>query len=184
MFASLFNVDPRWVAQAFLVLPLVLTGWIAVSDVKTRRIPNYLTLGGALAGLVFQALSYGWWGLQEGLLGLILGFGLLIIPYLLGGMGAGDVKALAALGAWLGPAKTFQLFLYMAIAGGVLALAVLAWRGFRGIQLRQLWTNAVNLILCRPHGLAGPDTSGPKGPGIPYGVALALGMLALFVVEK
>lgn len=181
MFTSLFNVDPRWVAQAFLVLPLLLTLWIAVSDVKTRRIPNYLTLGGALAGLVFQALSYGWWGLQDGLLGLILGFSLLIIPYILGGMGAGDVKALAALGAWLGPAKTFQLFLYMALAGGVLALAVLLWKGLLWGKLRQLWTYAVNLVLCRPFGLERPPSPALPTQGIPYGVAMALGMLALFV---
>lgn len=184
MFTSLINVDPRWVAQAFLVVPLLLTGGIAVSDLTTRRIPNYLTLGGALAGLAFQALSYGWGGLEDGLLGLLLGFGLLFIPYLLGGMGAGDVKALAALGAWLGPARTFQLFLYMAIAGGVLALAVLAWRGFRGLRFRQLWTNLVNLFLLRPHGLEGAGVSAFKGQSIPYGVAMALGMLALLMVGE
>ena len=101
--------------NAPLLLPLLLSLWMAWGDIRTQRIPNYLSLGTAVAGLGFQLGCHGWGGLWSGFLGLVLGFGLLLIPYLLKGMGAGDVKALAALGAWLGPRNTLFLFIYMGI---------------------------------------------------------------------
>jgi prepilin peptidase CpaA len=165
--------------QLELFLPLLLSLWIAWGDVKTRRIPNYLTLASALAGLGFQLGYHGWPGLKDGALGLVLGFGLLMPFYLMGGLGAGDVKALAAMGAWLGPWRTLILFAYMGFAGGVLALGVLWWRGLLGAKLRQAWIFLVNHLLLR-HGGAGPRASPyPQVPGIPYGVALALGMAVL-----
>ena len=81
---------------------------------------------------------------------MLLGFAFLILPYLWGGMGAGDVKALAALGAWLGPKLTVLLFCYMGIAGGVMALGYLAWQGSLREKIKQGWTFLLNLILCRP----------------------------------
>ncbi len=167
-------------SQAHLLLPLAIALWIAWGDLRTYRIPNYLTFSTALAGLVFQIAFYGLSGLGNGLLGLVLGFFLLFPVYLLGGMGAGDVKALAALGTWLGPGLTLMLFLYMAMAGGVLALGVLIYKGILWAKLRQYWSYLVSFILFRPTGMSpGP---GPKAeiPGIPYGVAIALGMVALF----
>jgi prepilin peptidase CpaA len=94
-------------------------------------------------------------------------------------MGAGDVKALAALGAWLGPGLTVALFCYMAIAGGVMALAVLWWRGLLGQKIRQGWIWLVNFILCRHDRLAIPPPTNRQIKGIPYGVAIALGMATL-----
>jgi prepilin peptidase CpaA len=179
---NLTNAISGWGFQAALGLPLLVTLWIAWGDIRTRRIPNYLTLGVALAGLGFQLGSHGLSGLLHGFLGLALGFGLLIIPYILGGMGAGDVKALAALGAWLGPLLTFRLTLYMAIAGGLIALGFLGWRGMLRGELRKFGVSLVNWILCRPYGLTSPAPSAPKtDDGIPYGLAMALGMLVLFI---
>lgn len=166
--------------QLDLLLPLLLSWWIAWGDIKTRRVPNYLTLAGALAGLGFQLGYHGWPGLKEGGLGLVLGLGLLMPFYLLGGLGAGDVKALAAMGAWLGPWRTLILFAYMGLAGGLLALGVLWWRGLLGAKLRQAWTFLVNRLLLR-HAQAATRTSpSPQVPGLPYGVALALGMAVLW----
>jgi prepilin peptidase CpaA len=166
--------------NAPLLLPLLLSAWMAWGDIRTNRIPNYLTLGTAVAGLGFQLGFHGWGGLWSGFLGLLLGFGLLILPYILKGMGAGDVKALAALGAWLGPQQTFFLFIYMGICGGLLVLAVLGWRGElwsqmqRGrIFLKNLWSRRRSK----------PEMPAPQAPKqrIPYAVALALGMAILFV---
>ena len=162
-----------------LVLPLVLTLWIAWGDLRTRRIPNYLTLGTAVAGLAYNLICHGWMGLMGGILGMLLGFGFLILPYLWGGMGAGDVKALAALGAWLGPAGTVFLFCYMGIAGGLMALGVLLWKGLFWQKVRQGWIVLTNLILCRPVGLVVPAPPQEQTPGIPYGVAIAVGMAVL-----
>ncbi len=161
---------------------------MAWGDVKARRIPNYLTFGTALAGLGFQTGMHGWAGLAGGLGGLALGFALLIGFYILGGMGAGDVKALAALGAWLGPQKTFELFIFMAIFGGLLSIALLWWRGHlwstlgRGLVSLKNWF--LNYLLLRPHrSLKREPVANPVSPagGIPYAVALAAGMAAVLV---
>lgn len=174
------NAATIWLSLKMeLILPLLLSVWIAWGDVKTRRIPNYLTLGAALAGLGFQLGYHGWPGLKAGTLGLALGFGLLMLPYLAGGLGAGDVKAMAALGAWLGPWRTLFLFAYMGLAGGVLALGALWWRGLLWAKIRQTWAFLLNYLLLGRHGGGPRSTPSPQTPGIPYGVALALGMALL-----
>jgi prepilin peptidase CpaA len=166
-------------SQGNLLIPLVLTLWIAWGDLRTRRIPNYLTLGTAAAGLAFNFMGHGLPGLADGILGMLLGFAFLILPYLWGGMGAGDVKALAALGAWLGPRLTVYLFCYMGIAGGVIALGYLAWQGCLWQKIQQGWIFLVNLILCRSAGAPRPPSPGQLTEGIPYGVAIAVGMIVL-----
>jgi prepilin peptidase CpaA len=106
--------------------------------------------------------------------------GLLLLPYVFGGMGAGDVKALAALGAWLGPMGVFSVFLYMALAGGLMSLGVLLWKGILWNYLRKGWVLLQNLVLCRGQKIMlesltpGEDLT----EGLPYGVAIALGMTA------
>ena len=164
-----------------LILPFVIALWISWGDLKTRRIPNYLTFGAALAGLAYNLAVSGWGGLENGLLGLLLGFGFLILPYIMGGMGAGDVKALAALGAWLGPTGTLYLFCYMAIAGGLMSLAVLIRKAILWQKIRQWRVSLFNLLLCqgRDKTVAPPPMQIIKG--IPYGVAIALGMSMLLV---
>ena len=95
------------------------------------------------------------------------------------GMGAGDVKALAALGAWLGPQRTFFLFVYMGICGGLLILLVLGWRGTLWFQMRQCWVSLGRLFRRRPPGKETPERLLPKQK-MPYAVALALGMAVLY----
>ncbi len=167
-------------SQAHLLLPLAIALWIAWGDLRTYRIPNYLTLGTALAGLAFQAYFHGLNGLGSGFMGLGLGFFLLFPVYLLGGMGAGDVKALAALGTWLGPALTLTLFFYMALAGGLMAIGVLLYKGLLWAKLRQYWAYLVSWVLFRPTGLTAGPAPKAEVQGIPYGVAIALGMVTLF----
>lgn len=163
-----------------LLAPLILAAWMAWGDIRARRIPNYLTLGTALAGLGFQLGFQGLAGLGEGFLGLLLGFFLLLPFYLKGGMGAGDVKALAALGAWLGPWQTLQLFVYMGISGLPLILFFLWYQGILGVRVRQFRDYLVNLLLLRGQP-RGPKTSTPpnRSEGLPYAVALACGMVLL-----
>lgn len=147
-------------------------------DLASRRIPNYLTLGAALAGWGFQLGWRGWPGLLDGLGGAILGLGLLLWPYLRRGMGAGDVKALAALGAWLGLTRTLFLFIYMGLSGGLLILAMLAWQGSLRVYLKRGAVQLFNWVLCqsRPEIAAGGE---PGRREVPYGAALALGMVIL-----
>lgn len=170
-----------WIkANAHVVVPLVLACWMAWGDVRTRRIPNYLTLGTALAGLGFQFGVHGWHGLGQGLLGLALGFALLIGFYLKGGMGPGDVKALAALGAWLGPVPTLYLFVYMGLAGIPLIFFYLWQRGEIQAKFREWRTALTNRLLLHRQPASSPPASPPvKAEGLPYAVALALGMVLL-----
>jgi len=159
-----------------LLLSLVMAAW----DVATRRIPNFLTFGGALAGLMYHLALQGWQGLWFSLGGLTLGLVLLLPPYALGGMGAGDVKALAALGAWLGPKGILSVFCFMGLAGGILSLGVLLFTGRLWQYLRSGWYRLLNLILLRGQRRVLVETVSPgqeKLAGIPYGVAIALGML-------
>jgi len=163
-----------------LLAPLLLAGWMAWGDARTRRIPNYLTLGTALAGLGFQLGTSGWTGLWQGFLGLCVGFSLMIAFYLKGGMGAGDVKAMAALGTWLGPLATLYLFVYMGISGLPLILVFLWRRGQLRARVRQFWTFLENRLLLRSQPAA-PDPPSPpdRSEGLPYAVAMALGMILL-----
>ena len=100
------------------------TGLAAVIDLRTRRIPNALTGALAVAGLSIAATKLGPIGLGGALLGCALGLAFMLPGHIFGATGAGDVKLFAAAGALLGPATTVQAFLYTAIVGGVLAVAV------------------------------------------------------------
>jgi prepilin peptidase CpaA len=162
-----------------LWLPLGVSLAMAWTDLRTRRIPNYLTFGGAAAGMGYHLGYHGWSGLAGSLAGLVLGLSLLLLPYAKGGLGAGDVKALAAMGAWLGVLRTFYLFIYMGLSGGLLILAVLWWRGRLWSIIRRGWVFLVNLLLCPPQRTASQVLPLPQSKTIPYGLALALGMSLL-----
>src|SRR5262249_35819248 len=90
-------------------------------------IPNYLTVPTALAGLAFHILAPSGWGALTSLSGFAVGFSLLIVPWLLGGSGMGDVKLLAALGAWLGPKLTLIAFAVSVGTAAMIAIGVLAY---------------------------------------------------------
>lgn len=165
-------------AKLSMVSPFLLTLWMAWSDVRTRRIPNYLTFGCALAGLGFQLGFHGLTGIAEGLLGLGLGFILLIPFYIKGGLGAGDVKALAGLATWLGPLQTLYLFIYMGISGIFLVIFVLFWRGLLWSKIRQIWESLINLVLLCVLMKSYPvrHRSSTSAADIPYAVTLSMGM--------
>src|SRR6185436_3487459 len=101
-----------------------------VTDLRSRRIPNVLTFGAAAAAFVYAAWSGGWWGLGNSALGWLIGGMAFIVPFALGGLGGGDIKLLAAIGAWLGPAGALYVALYTGVAGGVMALGVALATGY------------------------------------------------------
>jgi prepilin peptidase CpaA len=149
-----------------------------VTDLRTRRIPNLLTFSAALAGLAFQI---GNGGLSGGLLaggGWLTGLALFLPVFALGGMGGGDVKLLAALGAWLGPYETLYLALYSAVAGGALALVVAFGRGY----LRTALANIVAMLrFWQSAGLRPvPDLTldTPTAPRLAYAVPMLVGTVA------
>lgn len=111
----------------------------AAVDVRWRRIPNVLTFGAAAAGLLYHVTSGGLRGAGFSAGGWAVGLALFFPIFALRGMGAGDVKLLAAIGAWLGPTTTLWVALFSAIAGGVLAVIVALTRGYFGKALNNIW---------------------------------------------
>ena len=101
----------------------------AATDLKNFRVPNGLTLPLLAAGLLYHGATAGLPGVGASLLGAAFGFAALILPYSAGGMGAGDVKLMAGVGAWLGAATAGQVLLAAALAGGVYALGAAAVSG-------------------------------------------------------
>lgn len=101
----------------------------AISDVVQYRVRNSLTFPLIAAGLAYHMLFQGWAGLATSAGGMLVGLGILMVPWLLGLMGAGDVKLLAAVGAWLGTAGTVVTFLVASAATFVYAIVLIIYRG-------------------------------------------------------
>lgn len=99
----------------------------AALDYRTRKIPNWLTVPTAILGLAYHLLAPHGAGLFLPLAGFAVGFCLLLLPFLLGGGGMGDVKMLAALGTWLGPVSILVAFAGGAMLAGMMALGVVAF---------------------------------------------------------
>jgi len=117
---------------------VVVAAVACVYDLRTRRIPNVLTFGAAVAGLVFHAAMAGASGAMTTVGGWLLGIALFFPIFALGGLGAGDVKLLGAIGAWLGPAVVLPVGVYSALAGGIFAIVVALRIGYLGQALRNL----------------------------------------------
>ena len=114
----------------------------AVVDMRTRRVPNPLTMGIAAIGLGFAATRLSDLTIAAAALGWGVGLGLMLLPYVFGAMGGGDLKLFAALGTFLGPRPTLQAFLYTLVAGGVLAVVVALQRR----RLQETMHNAAALV--------------------------------------
>ena len=150
-----------------------------VTDLRTRRIPNELVLAILISGWLFALVSssVAGRGLLQSLAGTAVGFGIWIAFYLLGVIGAGDVKFFAAAGAWLGPGGTWRAALIAAVAGGVLAVVVLLMERRLGTVIRRIALAASSGSLASV-----PEQTVMPGSGhkpLPYGVALAIGALVM-----
>jgi prepilin peptidase CpaA len=99
----------------------------AIEDLRRRNIPNWVNVGALCATLLYQTLSRGAAGLMIAAAGTAIGFSIFLLFYVLGGMGGGDIKLMAAFGALLGPSGILRAALLTALIGALLAAAVLAW---------------------------------------------------------
>lgn len=163
-----------------MAFPFVAALVVAVAgcgtDLWSRRVPNLLTFGGAAGAVAFHLTDQGASGLGLAAGGWLVG-GLLFLPlYVLRGMGGGDVKLMAALGAWIGPGLAVWLALYAALAGGVLALIV----AIAGGRLRQSLANVWSILVfwrvagVQPHPVFTIDST--PSIRLPYAVPIAVGL--------
>jgi len=148
-----------------------------VTDIGRRRIPNVLTFGAAAAAVVFHGAVGGGHGLLLALSGCGVGL-LLFLPFFaLGGMGGGDVKLLAALGAWVGPGDAVWLAIYASLAGGVLGLFVAMSRNYLGTAVRNLKSMIVSWWLTGPRPLPAMTLEDSKAPRLAYAVPMLIGAM-------
>ena len=159
------------------VVALAVCAVACVTDLRSRRIPNVLTFGSAAAAVIFHVVVGGTSGLFQALLGWALGAAIFFVPFALGGMGGGDIKLLAAVGAWLGPTAAMWVALYTGVAGAIMAVVVATAHGYLGQALRN-----VGLLLThwRVVGIGPVDEitlAGSKGPKLAYAIPILSGTI-------
>lgn len=176
-----FTLPPPGVEAILLTLVL----GAAVYDVRYRRIPNWLTVSGAIIGVLLNAFLYqGSPGIRFSLAGLGVGFGIYFGLYALRAMGAGDVKLMAAIGSMVGWQDWGGIFIITAILGGAMAIILVVAKK----RLTKTFFN-VGFILTemksgRPAYLAREelDVKSPKALGLPHGAVIAIGTLFFLAV--
>ena len=185
-------------ASQWILISVVVgfTAFAALCDLRTKRLPNWLTLPAFLAGLTFhvvhgavdQGLGGAWDGLLFAMGGFATGFGALLVLWLVGGGGGGDVKLMGALGAWLGTMLTLQVFVVSAVLVLLFAVGVLAYHSLRmGVSYtrKHYWSPAESGGTDQNDALA--QTNGHRWM-MPYGVPVALStwlvLVASLLVEQ
>jgi prepilin peptidase CpaA len=150
------------------------------TDLRSRRIPNWLVFPFMVAGVAVSGWLHGWSGVGHSLAGWALGGLLFGVLCWMGGMGMGDVKLCAAIGAWVGPAQLMVALVLTGITGGIMALVWAACGGFLG----ELFTGSGDVLFglkqrgLRPHPELVLDN--PLTRKMPYAPAIAIGTLVSF----
>ncbi|RXH58006.1 A24 family peptidase [Granulicella sibirica] len=167
---------------AMLALGCGLIG--ALTDVRTRRIPNWLTGPAMLAGLLLHFVAGGWRECGSSFLALLACGAVFFVFHLAGGMGAGDVKLIAAEGCFLGLASVGPLLVWTALCGGLMGVILAVKRG----AVRQTLSNV--LVLTAHHGRSGltphPEINVLEGNTLrlPYALAIASGAILTIVLQS
>jgi prepilin peptidase CpaA len=129
MFQLFENAEAKGYAWVFILCVVAFTLVAAVMDLRTRRLPNWLTVSAWAVAIVFHSVTSGLSGLAMALAGFAAGFGILLVLWLIGGGGGGDVKLMGALGAWLGVQLTVVVFVLstvLAVFAAIIALCLRA----------------------------------------------------------
>jgi prepilin peptidase CpaA len=169
---------PIWVVTITLVVAAVIDG-------LKLKVPNWITFPMIVSGWIYSATLSpyaGWEGLMYSLIGTVVGLALLLPAYAIGGMGAGDVKLLAGVGAWVWGTTTLYAFAVSAVIGGIIAvLMVLAGKSWTKHQ-SQFWMIANEILTVKdPEKLA--TIAAERKPTmmlLPYGIPIAIGTIAYF----
>ena len=166
-----------WPPSAPSVAVVVIIMAAAVSDLRSRRVPNALTIGAAVLAIAFHGVVGGWSGLVLAVSGCLAGFVLFFPFFALGGLGAGDVKLLAAIGAWLGPMAAVWTGLIGAVAGGIMAVVVASTRGYAGTAFRNVGAMLRLWSIAGVQPVEGLTLTSKASVRLPYAVPIAAGAL-------
>jgi prepilin peptidase CpaA len=150
-------------------LSLAVAAASSFEDLRSRRVPNALTVTAFTGGLAARSYLYGWSGATDGLIGAAIGFACLFVFFLLGGMGGGDVKLMAAFGAIVGRNQVVMAVVMTALIGAVIALIYLLVK-----KVRRAVTGGE---------AGGPETRPDRKDFIPYAPAISLGVMLSFLSE-
>jgi len=166
---------PIWLLSVLLIVAAVIDGWLL-------KVPNWLTFPLVLAGWAAGAYCGGFNGLACSFAGTLVGLGLLLPAYAVGGMGAGDVKLMAGIGAWIGATATFYAFCVSSVVGGAIAVAMVLFRRRWHHHFLQFFKIVDEILVIR-----NPDTLSAIAAErkstmllLPYGIPIALGTIAYF----
>jgi prepilin peptidase CpaA len=176
--AKLAENWPCWVVTITLVVAAIIDG-------VQLKVPNWLTFPMIASGWMYgytMSNHPGWEGLMWSLLGTAVGLAVLLPPYCVGGMGAGDVKLMAGVGAWMGGEVTLYAFAATALVGGVIAICMVLYRGAWNKHKNQFWTIVNEIATVKdPEKLA--EIAAERKPRmflLPYGIPIAIGSIAYF----
>jgi prepilin peptidase CpaA len=169
---------PVWVVSITLVVAAIIDG-------LKLKVPNWLTFPMIISGWVYSAAFSpfaGWEGLLYSVVGTIVGLGLLLPAYAIGGMGAGDVKLLAGIGAWVWGTATLYAFAVSAIVGGVIAVLMVVVRRSWFKHQSQFWVICSEILTVKdPEKLAAIAADRKSTMMLlPYGIPIAIGSIAYF----
>ena len=171
---------PIW----FVTITLVVA---AVIDGLQLKVPNWLTFPMIISGWVYSATlsGYPWWeGLMYSLLGTVIGLALLLPAYAIGGMGAGYVKLMAGIGAWVWCTVTLYAFALSAVIGGVIAVGMVFYRKAWDKHQNQFWMICNEIMTVKdPEKLS--TIAAERKPTmmlLPYGIPIAIGTIAYFAL--
>jgi len=176
---STFLPTDYWTFTAMVVGPA--TVYASFIDYRERRVPNWLNAALAVSGVLAQFTYFGWNGVGIAVAGLLVGFGVLIVPWLMHAMGAGDVKLMAAIGAWFGPTLTVLAFGLGALIGGIIAIIMIMATG----KLGHAYVNfGIILKKLTNRQTAFSEYGSVKSFGstttlLPYGIPLTIGSLVI-----
>jgi prepilin peptidase CpaA len=165
-------------ARGIIVALLVVAALGAVWDLRTRRIPNWLTLAGLVAGFALNGVLYGVEGLSRAGLGMVAGFGIYLLLYLLRAMGAGDVKFMAAIGSLVGWWWWFHIFFVAVIVGAIAGVLLALSKGRLQRTLGNVGYIVSEIAHFRPPhvGREDLDVKSEKALRLPHGAAIAAGV--------
>ena len=165
-----------WMFGALLALAGGITDW------RTRRIPNWLTVPGLALGIAVNSATMGWSGLKLALLGAGTGLAILLPFVVVRSLGAGDWKLAGAIGAWLGPGRLLGVLFVTILVAGAMALVLVVVKKRVGQTLRNLWRLVAALFTLH---LPGNDLSldDPHALKVPFGVAMALATVFYTALE-